>query len=248
MLHLHKIRDNLFLGDINSASQVLIGGEYGSKEKITHMLSVWEKPSMEFFTELIPDYSVVPSKVIRTVYTEESGSDKKIHYVLENAGHDLNLVRMAVPLKDTEGANLLDNLDVCLDFIDQARKNGSVLVHCYAGLSRSASVITAYLMRSERLSAQDALESLRQIKPYVFPNDGFLQQLAMFEEMGFKVDHSSPVYKRFRGKVLGPGDVLSLWAQDVWCKVSRLMLPTPDCKEAPSQAPDEPTQPDKPDL
>lgn len=28
-------------------------------------------------------------------------------------------------------------------------------------------------------------------------------QLKMFEEMGFKVDHSSPIYKRFRLKLLG---------------------------------------------
>jgi hypothetical protein len=31
----------------------------------------------------------------------------------------------------------------------------------------------------------------------------FSWQLKMFEEMGFKVDHASPVYKRFRLKVLG---------------------------------------------
>lgn len=30
-----------------------------------------------------------------------------------------------------------------------------------------------------------------------------LLQLKMFEQMGFKVDHASPIYKRFRLKVLG---------------------------------------------
>lgn len=59
---------------------------------------------------------------------------------------------MAVPLKDTENENLLDYLEVCIDFIDRSRKEGSVLVHCFAGVSRSASVITAYLMKSENLS------------------------------------------------------------------------------------------------
>ncbi|MCH97342.1 dual specificity protein phosphatase 12-like, partial [Trifolium medium] len=48
-----------------------------------------------------------------------------------------------------------------------------------------------------------ALESLRQSCGLVCPNDGFLEQLKMFEEMGFKVDQSSPVYKRFRLKILG---------------------------------------------
>nr|UBK24586.1 DSPTP1-like 3 protein [Chrysanthemum x morifolium] len=232
------LRENLFLGDINAASEVLLGG---SKEEITHILSVLSKPSIGFFTELKPTF-FVPTKEIRTVYMDGWGSDKKIHYVLETAGHDLKLVRMAVPLTDSDGANLLDYLEVCLDFIDQARKNGSVLVHCFAGLSRSASIMTAYLMRSERLSVQDALASLRQSKPSVCPNDGFLEQLTMFQDMGFKVDHSSPIYKRFRWKVLGPRTILSSWVLDVrnslWRKMSRVMLSTPDC-EAPSQAPGE---------
>ena len=125
------VRENLFLGDINAASEVLLGE--GSKEEITHILSVLSKPSIGFFTEMKPTF-FVPTKEIRKVYMSDK---KKIHYVLENAGHDLKLVRMAVPLTDSEGSNLLDYLEVCFDFIDQARKNGdSVLVHCFAGLSR----------------------------------------------------------------------------------------------------------------
>ncbi|KAK3006700.1 hypothetical protein RJ639_017716 [Escallonia herrerae] len=49
----------------------------------------------------------------------------------------------------------------------------------------------------------DALESLRKSCESVCPNDGFLDQLKMFEEMGFKVDHASSIYKRFHLKVLG---------------------------------------------
>lgn len=58
-------------------------------------------------------------------------------------------------------------------------------------------------MRSENKNLEDALESLRQSCPSVGPNDGFLEQLKMFEDMGFKVDRSSSMYKRFRLKVLG---------------------------------------------
>ncbi|KAJ0623194.1 putative phosphoric monoester hydrolase [Helianthus annuus] len=45
---------------------------------------------------------------------------------------------MAVPLRDMESENLLDSLEVRLDFIDESRKTGSVLVHCFAGVSRSS--------------------------------------------------------------------------------------------------------------
>jgi dual specificity phosphatase 12 len=43
---------------------------------------------------------------------------------------------MAVPLRDTEAENLLDHLELCLHFVDEGRKVGNVLVHCFAGVSR----------------------------------------------------------------------------------------------------------------
>lgn len=61
---------------------------------------------------------------------------EKLLYMKEHAGPDLKLVCMAVPLKDTEDEDLLDYLEVCLDFIEEGRSQGSVLVHCFAGVSR----------------------------------------------------------------------------------------------------------------
>lgn len=209
---LYLVRENLFIGNINAAAEVLLG----ENDQISYILSVLSSASISFFSEWKSSFSV-PTKEIKTVYTGGSGDENlegdgsgetgscsnKILYVVENAGRDLKLVRMAVPLRDMESENLLDSLEVCLDFIDESRKKGSVLVHCFAGVSRSAAIITAYLMRTERLSLEDALESLRQSNESVCPNDGFLEQLTMFEDMGFKVDHSSSIYKRFRLKVLG---------------------------------------------
>ncbi|CAL5420594.1 unnamed protein product [Camellia sinensis] len=108
--------------------------------------------------------------------SKSSLSPEKLLYSLEYAGNDLKLVMMAVPLRDTENENLLDYLGMCLDFVDKSRKEGSVLVHCFAGVSRSAAIITAYLMRTEQLSQEDALESLQKSCEFVCPNDGFLEQ------------------------------------------------------------------------
>lgn len=210
----YLVRENLFIGDISYAAEVL---QKGSTE-ITHILSVLSSASVSFFSEWRSEVQI-PTKEIKKVFVggfgggsgeDDSGDSsnssllpQKLLYSLEYAGKDLKLVRMAVPLRDTDRENLLDYLDVCLDFIDKSRKEGSILVHCFAGVSRSAAIITAYLMRTEHLSQEDALESLRQSCEFVCPNDGFLEQLKMFEDMGFKVDHASPIYKRFRLKVLG---------------------------------------------
>ncbi|KAL3533530.1 hypothetical protein ACH5RR_007051 [Cinchona calisaya] len=207
----YLVREHLFIGNIGDAADIL---QHGSDE-ITHILSVLSSTAISFFSEWRSEI-LIPAKEIRKVHvggsgTEDDSSDgsksslppEKVLYSLENAGKDLKFVRMAVPLRDTESEDLLDYLDVCLEFIEQSRKEGSILVHCFAGVSRSAAIITAYLMRSEQLPLEDALESLKQSCEFVCPNDGFLDQLKMFEEMGFKVDHASSIYKRFRLKVLG---------------------------------------------
>ncbi|XP_010246177.1 PREDICTED: dual specificity protein phosphatase 12-like [Nelumbo nucifera] len=211
----YLVRDRLFIGNISDAAEIL---QNGSTE-ITHILSLLSSASISFFTEWRSSLSI-PSKEIRKVFIGESGNAstseedvgegckkslprEKLLYSLEYAGKDLKLVRMAVPLRDTENEDLLDYLDVCLDFIHENRKEGAVLVHCFAGVSRSAAIITAYLMRTEQLSQEDAIESLKESCEFVCPNDGFLEQLKMFEDMGFKVDTLSPIYKRFRLKVLG---------------------------------------------
>ncbi|CAO2822279.1 unnamed protein product [Amaranthus hypochondriacus] len=203
----YLVRENLFIGNIGNAAEIL---EKGSSE-ITHVLSVLSSASISFFSEWRSSLEI-PAKEIKRVFAGDSeffeGSKsalppEKLVYNMEYAGKDLKIVRMAVPIKDTEDENLLDYLEVCLDFIEDGRKNGAVLVHCFAGVSRSAAIITAYLMRSEQLSQEDALESLRHCCEFVSPNDNFLEQLKMFEEMNFKVDRGNPKYKRFRLRILG---------------------------------------------
>lgn len=144
----YLVRENLFIGNIGDAAEVL---QNGSAE-ITHILSVLSSASISFFSEWRAGLSI-PTKEIRSVFVGGLGSSsetedepvngsmsclspEKILYTLEYAGKDLKLVRMAVPLRDMETEDLLDYLDVCLDFIDKSRKEGSVLVHCFAGVSR----------------------------------------------------------------------------------------------------------------
>lgn len=181
----YLVREHLFIGNIGDAAEVL---EHGSDE-ITHILSVLSSTSISFFSEWRSGLSI-PAKEIRKEYVGDSGnanaitdenksssSPKKLLYSLEHAGKDLKFIRMVAPLRDMENENLLDSLDACLDFIEQSRKEGSVLVHCFAGVSRSAAIIAAYLMKTEQLSQEDAIESLRQSCEFVCPNDGFLDQV-----------------------------------------------------------------------
>ena len=68
------------------------------------------------------------------------------------------------------------------DFIDSSlRAGGKVLVHCNDGMSRSASLVIAYIMQTYGLDFKTALNHVQQRRFCVQPNDGFEQQLKEFE-------------------------------------------------------------------
>jgi protein-tyrosine phosphatase len=50
---------------------------------------------------------------------------------------------------------------------------GTVLVHCFAGISRSASCIIAYLMQELNMPFFEAMSYTRKRRPIIFPNYGF---------------------------------------------------------------------------
>eukprot|EP00441_Pelagodinium_beii_P040047 CAMPEP_0197627160 /NCGR_PEP_ID=MMETSP1338-20131121/5846_1 /TAXON_ID=43686 ORGANISM="Pelagodinium beii, Strain RCC1491" /NCGR_SAMPLE_ID=MMETSP1338 /ASSEMBLY_ACC=CAM_ASM_000754 /LENGTH=172 /DNA_ID=CAMNT_0043197801 /DNA_START=80 /DNA_END=594 /DNA_ORIENTATION=- len=61
------------------------------------------------------------------------------------------------------------------DFISEAKREGcQVLVHCQAGLNRSAALCAAYLIRVERLTLLGAVDLLLARRGYVLTNQGFV--------------------------------------------------------------------------
>ena len=84
---------------------------------------------------------------------------------------------------DTPQATILPYLERALDFMDAGIKSGGCLVHCQRGVSRSASFVIAYLMKTQRLCAEDAIKQVKQRRRIVKPNTGFVKQLKEWEAM-----------------------------------------------------------------
>ena len=79
---------------------------------------------------------------------------------------------------DDPNVNILEKLPEILSFIDAAiGKNGKVLVHCMGGMSRSPTVVVAYLMHSQKMELNQAVEFVQQKRPATRLKPGFLQQL-----------------------------------------------------------------------
>ncbi|KXS18967.1 phosphatases II [Gonapodya prolifera JEL478] len=67
-------------------------------------------------------------------------------------------------------------------FIDRALKGGGrVLVHCEAGISRSAAFLASWLMRRRGMVLRQSLAVIKAVKPDIGPNAGFFAQLYNYE-------------------------------------------------------------------
>ena len=85
-------------------------------------------------------------------------------------------------MRDSPDQDLLSFLDDCVNHIEDVCQNdGHILVHCVAGVSRSASVCIAYLVKYKRMSLKKAYYHVFNKRPCIFPNFGFWRQLVEYE-------------------------------------------------------------------
>jgi len=88
-----------------------------------------------------------------------------------------------IKIDDIETADIKQHFESANNFINSAKDaGGRVLVHCAAGVSRSASVVIAYLMMTRRMAYEEAKDFVSQRRPCICPNDGFEKQLIEYGE------------------------------------------------------------------
>eukprot|EP00930_Biecheleria_cincta_P036028 TRINITY_DN24738_c0_g1_i1.p1 TRINITY_DN24738_c0_g1~~TRINITY_DN24738_c0_g1_i1.p1 ORF type:complete len:314 (-),score=54.96 TRINITY_DN24738_c0_g1_i1:296-1237(-) len=153
---MHEIKPNLWLGSLRAAQNEEALLERG----VTHVLSVGE-------------YNLGARQRMRVPRSE--GNEDSEEDVVQRE-------RLLISLPDSSASRLDKHFDASSSFISEGlRQGGSVLVHCYAGQSRSLTLVVAYLMCEESLTAAEALEIVREKRPVVRPNAGFLSQLLALE-------------------------------------------------------------------
>lgn len=90
---------------------------------------------------------------------------------------------LRVPVNDSFCEKILPWLDRSVDFIEKAKaSNGCVLVHCLAGISRSATIAIAYIMKRMDMSLDEAYRFVKEKRPTISPNFNFLGQLLDYEK------------------------------------------------------------------
>ena len=91
---------------------------------------------------------------------------------------DKSIKQKKIELDDTDEINIIKYFKDAIKFIDESDK---VLVHCFSGVSRSATLVISYFMWKNKKSYKEVFEFVNECRQ-IWPNKGFKQQLLIFEQ------------------------------------------------------------------
>jgi protein-tyrosine phosphatase len=97
---------------------------------------------------------------------------------------------LRIVIDDAADEEISKHFEAVSAFIQQHLQEGhAVLVHCYAGISRSATVCIAYLMKYRDLSLGQAYCVVQKARDIIYPNEGFYKQLQAYEKKLFSGEY-----------------------------------------------------------
>ena len=90
---------------------------------------------------------------------------------------------LTIPILDKPKANVMIYFEKTNEYIKNALENdGKVLVHWFAGISRSSTFVLAFLLGVKNMVLADAFKLLKEKRSKWDPNIGFMVQLKVYEK------------------------------------------------------------------
>ncbi|XP_078001222.1 dual specificity protein phosphatase 10-like [Glandiceps talaboti] len=171
--------------------------------------------SIEASPDKLKLLNLPPSSILPFLYlgADKDASDMdllerlQIKYVLNVTSHiplyfedTASIKYKRLPASDNCQQNLTQYFEEASEFIDEARHNGSnILVHCHAGVSRSATLCIAYIMKHTNMTMTDAYQYVKHKRPIISPNLNFMGQLVEFEDALNQGTSPRILFPRLRG-------------------------------------------------
>ncbi|KAF8889347.1 protein-tyrosine phosphatase-like protein [Infundibulicybe gibba] len=129
-------------------------------------------------TKSLPGYGKAASLIVPRVYLSDA-------FIYAPGIPDMipDTHRLHIRLADRAEENILSHLETTTNFINSAlaeNENNKVLVHCFQGISRSATVVCAYVIASTGMPAPEAIAFVQEKRGIVCPNLGFRHQLETY--------------------------------------------------------------------
>lgn len=98
------------------------------------------------------------------------------HNMIKNGPFPYVKEHLIIVANDDETQDLTNAFRESFEFIEKYKSN-KILVHCSAGMSRSASIVIGYLIIYHNLDFEKAYHYVLSRRPCIYPNDGFIKQL-----------------------------------------------------------------------
>ena len=116
--------------------------------------------------------------------------------------------------------HVLENIECifyeCIKFIENVKeKGGRVLVHCIQGISRSVSIVIAYIIFTKKLSYDKAFNLVQTKREISSPNFGFSIQLQNF----YSRLYDDPAKYRYIPKIYAVGSFQNEQADKIVCRL-----------------------------
>jgi protein-tyrosine phosphatase len=145
-------------------------------QKVSNVLSNIYLGS-QFEVANYPNYNLI----INLDYPDNKASNDCLH--IDHLSGTQTIIRIGID--DAENANIYKYLDILATYMHSFynKKNTKILIHCHAGISRSVSIVIAYLMKYHVKSFDKAFEIVRKHRVIAKPNDDFIKQLKLYERV-----------------------------------------------------------------
>ena len=154
------INDKLYLGMLSQAAEIDILNNL----QITHIINVTPTD--------YPDMSIINNRK----YYQIKIADIKQTCIADHFENAFKFIDDALNIPNDSKNN-----------DDEHKNNNRVLIHCKEGVSRSATIVIAYLMKQNKMKLNEALKFVKYRREVVDPNDGFMDQLRDFEKNDYVV-------------------------------------------------------------
>ena len=203
--------EKLISNDEKSSSKLIVISSSSQENRINvlkgrskSLLADRPKAKCKICTKLVETHLLLihinahPSQVFNWLFlgTFSNACDKeelrrlKIKYVLncaiecKNQTLPKHIKELHLKIRDIPTFDIIPFFQQANEFINQARADGSViLIHCKLGISRSAAIIIAYLIKYYGFNVNSALKFIKQQRDRINPNKGFIEQLFKYENI-----------------------------------------------------------------
>lgn len=140
-------------------------------------------------------HSVLPNNPVLYIGSQDSASNKQglldagITNILNVASNDIpnyypnEFQYYTIEILDLPDSSIIQHFNTTNQYINKVlQSNGRILIHCNAGISRSSTIVIAYLIGIELFDYSTAYELVKTARKNIRPNEGFVRQLLQYEK------------------------------------------------------------------